>query len=79
MIGFDEMDMTVDEDAGTINVPVTLAQEIAVPVTVDFMIVSGTAMEGPLNGQYIYYHHSKLCTVSVSCMYCVALQNTHMD
>ena len=38
--------MTVDEDSGTINVPVTLAQEIAVPVTVDFMIVSGTAMEG---------------------------------
>ena len=53
MIGFNEMDMTVDEDAGTINVPVTLAQEIAVPVTVSFMIVSGTAMEGPANGQYI--------------------------
>ena len=47
------MDMTVDENAGTINVPVTLAQEIAVPVTVGFMIASGTAMEGPLNGQYI--------------------------
>ena len=52
-IGFNEVDMTVDEDAGTINVPVSLAQEIAVPVTVDFMIVSGTAMEGPANGQYI--------------------------
>ena len=53
MIGFDEVDMTVNEDAGTINVPVTVAQEIAVPVTVSFMIVGGTAMEGPANGQYI--------------------------
>ena len=47
------MDMIVGEDVGTIGVPVTLAQEIAAPVTVDFMIVSGTAMEGSLNGQYI--------------------------
>ena len=45
------MNMTVDEDAGTINVPVTLAQEIAVPVTVDSALVNGTAMEG--EGQLI--------------------------
>ena len=46
------MDMTVNEDAGTINVPVTLAQEIAVPVTVDIALVNGTAMEG--EGQFIF-------------------------
>ena len=50
MLGFDEADRSVNEDAGTIQVAVTLVQEIAVPVTVDVAVVSGTAVEG--DGQY---------------------------
>ena len=43
--------MTVPENIGGILVAVSLAQEIAVPVTVNFTVVNGTAMEG--EGQLI--------------------------
>ena len=50
-IGFDETAITVSEDVGSISVSVTLVQQIAISVTVDVMVVSGTAMEG--SGQYV--------------------------
>ena len=46
MVGFDQPMMTVSEDAGEISVVVRLDQEVAVPVTVNFDIVSGSAVEG---------------------------------
>ena len=50
MVGFDEADRSVSESAGTIQVAVTLVQEVAVLVTVDVTVISGTAVEG--EGQY---------------------------
>ena len=51
-IGFDEVDITVIENISIVLVPVSLVQEIAVPVTVDYTVVDGTAIEG--EGQCIY-------------------------
>ena len=51
MVGFEDSDIEVSEDAGTILIPVTLTQEIAVSVSVDFSVMSGTAMQGPNEGQ----------------------------
>jgi hypothetical protein len=45
-IGFDEVDITVIENISIVLVPVSLVQEIAVPVTVDYTVVDGTAIEG---------------------------------
>ena len=50
-IGFVEAATTVSEGDGSINIPVSLGQEVAVPVTVSFQIISGTAMEGPSRGE----------------------------
>ena len=46
MIGFDEQNMTIPENIDGVLVAVSLAQEIAIPVTVNFTVVNGTAMEG---------------------------------
>ena len=46
MIGFDEVDITVSENVSNMLVSVTLVQEIATPVDVEFDVVNGTAMEG---------------------------------
>ena len=40
------------EDIGSVNIPLSLPQQVAVPVTVDFQIMSGSAMEGLDKGQY---------------------------
>ena len=50
-VGFEARTMTVAEDAGTIQVEVTLQQNVAVRVTVDITAVSETAVEQ--KGQYI--------------------------
>ena len=52
-VGFDAADMIVPENVGSISVPVTLQQNVAVPVTVSFQIIPGTATEGPPNGDCI--------------------------
>ena len=49
-VGFTQASVTVDEGDGTVQIPVTVSTDIAVPVTVDFQILSGTAMEGALTG-----------------------------
>ena len=49
-IGFEAGTLTVGEDVGTIRVAVTLQQDVAVPVTVGIVAVSGSAVEG--QGQY---------------------------
>ena len=46
MIGFEEVNINVNENVGNVVVPVTLAQMIAVPVIVDYAVVNGTAREG---------------------------------
>ena len=45
-IGFDEAVIAVSEDYGTIHVFVTLLEEVSTQVTVDILIINGTAMEG---------------------------------
>ena len=51
MVGFEDSAIEVSENAGIILIPVTLTQEIAVPVTVDVSYISGTAMQGISEGQ----------------------------
>ena len=51
-IGFDETTIRVLENIGSVNIPVSLAEQVAVPVTVDFQIMNGSAMEGFDDGQY---------------------------
>ena len=51
IVGFRVRTVTVAEDVGTIQVEVTLQQNVAVDVTVDIMAVSGTAVEQ--QGHYI--------------------------
>ena len=46
VIGFDEVDITVSENVSNVLVSVTLDQEIATPVNVEFDVVNGTAIEG---------------------------------
>ena len=50
-VGFEAGTLTVSEDVGTIQVAVTLQQDVAIPVTVDIMAVNGTAVEQ--QGQYV--------------------------
>ena len=45
IVGFRARTVTVAEDVGTIQVVVTLQQDVAVNVTLDIMAVSGTAVE----------------------------------
>ena len=42
-IGFDEVDIVVDEDEGDIGVAVSLLQPVAAPVSVDIQYIIGTA------------------------------------
>ena len=46
MIGFEEISISVSENIGSVVIPVTLVQMIAVPVIVDYAVVNGTAKEG---------------------------------
>ena len=52
IVGFRARTVTVVEDVGTIQVEVTLQQDVAVNVTLDIMAISGTAVEQ--EGQYIH-------------------------
>ena len=45
-VGFVGGSATVAEDGGTVDVLVSLEQEVAIPLSVDLVILSGTAMEG---------------------------------
>ena len=46
VIGFDEVNITVNENDRHVLVSVTLEQEIATPVNVEIDVVNGTAIEG---------------------------------
>ena len=50
MIGFDEVNITVSENVTDVLVSVTLAQEIAIPVTMDIVVANGTATDGEGQG-----------------------------
>ena len=54
-IGFDDTTIRVPENIGRVNIPVSLVEQVTVPVTVDFQIMNGSAMEGFEEGQYIGY------------------------
>ena len=45
-VGFVGGSATVAEDGGTVDVLVSLEQEVAIPLSVDLVILSATAMEG---------------------------------
>ena len=53
MVGFPEADLTVHEGAGIISVPVTVKQDIARLITVNFAVVSESATEGTMGGQLL--------------------------
>lgn len=46
VIGFEEISISVSENIGSVVIPVTLVQMIAVPVIVDYAVVNRTAREG---------------------------------
>ena len=52
-MGFSEADLTVREDAGIISVPVTVKQDIAGLIAVNFAVVSESATEGTMGGQLL--------------------------
>ena len=45
-VGFVGGSATVAEDGGSVDVLVSLEQEVAIPLSVDLVILSATAMEG---------------------------------
>ena len=44
-MGFEEANLTVPEDAGSISIPVTIKQQVHKDITVDVLIIDGSAME----------------------------------
>ena len=82
-VGFDVADMTVAESVGSINVPVTLQQNVAVPVIVNVQVIAGTATAGPGNGWCILYQsivhiHDIVVSCTLSLSFCNVTVHTKM-
>ena len=71
-MGFDGLgNINVAEDSGSIKVSVSLRNDVAVPVSVDIVVINGTATEGQGWHLCIFtYHTMEVLRASKSYKFC---------